>query len=94
MENKLQGAAQGGGATLRSRPGGVPLEPFIHQVGGDDVGGGKADVMFQLNADDPVLSMRKKTFTSRFFPKKCADADGVLGEPYSGVSSKKQHNDL
>ncbi|KAK5871957.1 hypothetical protein PBY51_012696 [Eleginops maclovinus] len=34
MENKLQGAAQGGGTALRSRAGGVPLEPFIHQVGG------------------------------------------------------------
>ncbi|KAF3856753.1 hypothetical protein F7725_017476 [Dissostichus mawsoni] len=31
---QVTGAAQGGGATLRSRPGGVPLEPFIHQVGG------------------------------------------------------------
>ncbi|XP_060926143.1 inositol hexakisphosphate kinase 1 [Limanda limanda] len=34
MDNKLQGAGQGGGASLRLRPGGVPLEPFIHQVGG------------------------------------------------------------
>ncbi|XP_039649845.1 inositol hexakisphosphate kinase 1-like, partial [Perca fluviatilis] len=34
MDNKLQGAAQGGGAALRPRAGGVPLEPFIHQVGG------------------------------------------------------------
>ncbi|KAM8868747.1 inositol hexakisphosphate kinase 1 isoform 1-T7 [Synchiropus picturatus] len=32
MENKLQGT--GGGALLRSRVGGVSLEPFIHQVGG------------------------------------------------------------
>nr|XP_019952295.1 PREDICTED: inositol hexakisphosphate kinase 1 [Paralichthys olivaceus]XP_019952296.1 PREDICTED: inositol hexakisphosphate kinase 1 [Paralichthys olivaceus]XP_019952297.1 PREDICTED: inositol hexakisphosphate kinase 1 [Paralichthys olivaceus] len=34
MDNKLQGAGQGGGASLRLRAGGVPLEPFIHQVGG------------------------------------------------------------
>ncbi|XP_047188403.1 inositol hexakisphosphate kinase 1 [Scophthalmus maximus] len=35
MDNKLQGAGQGGGASLRPRGGGgVPLEPFIHQVGG------------------------------------------------------------
>uniref|UniRef100_G3NID7 Kinase n=1 Tax=Gasterosteus aculeatus aculeatus TaxID=481459 RepID=G3NID7_GASAC len=34
MDNKLQGVGQGGGATLRSRAGGVPLEPFVHQVGG------------------------------------------------------------
>lgn len=32
MDNKLQGAGPGGGASLRSRGGGVPLEPFIHQV--------------------------------------------------------------
>ncbi|XP_037534921.1 inositol hexakisphosphate kinase 1 [Nematolebias whitei] len=32
MDNKLQGA--GGGASLQPRAGGVPLEPFIHQVGG------------------------------------------------------------
>ncbi|XP_068578245.1 inositol hexakisphosphate kinase 1 isoform X2 [Cebidichthys violaceus] len=34
MDNKLQGAGQGGGAALRPRAGGVPLEPFLHQVGG------------------------------------------------------------
>ncbi|XP_060897277.1 inositol hexakisphosphate kinase 1 [Labrus mixtus] len=34
MDSKLQGAGPGGGAILRSRAGGVPLEPFIHQVGG------------------------------------------------------------
>ncbi|XP_029682682.1 inositol hexakisphosphate kinase 1 isoform X1 [Takifugu rubripes] len=34
MDNKLQGTGPGGGATLRPRAGGVPLEPFIHQVGG------------------------------------------------------------
>ncbi|CAJ1052007.1 inositol hexakisphosphate kinase 1 [Xyrichtys novacula] len=34
MDSKLQGAGPGGGASLRSRAGGVPLEPFIHQVGG------------------------------------------------------------
>uniref|UniRef100_A0A8D0CWT2 Kinase n=1 Tax=Sander lucioperca TaxID=283035 RepID=A0A8D0CWT2_SANLU len=34
MDNKLQGAGQGGGAALRPRAGGVHLEPFIHQVGG------------------------------------------------------------
>ncbi|CAG5977860.1 unnamed protein product [Menidia menidia] len=34
MDNKLQGAGPGGGASLRPRAGGVPLEPFIHQVGG------------------------------------------------------------
>ncbi|XP_022597783.1 inositol hexakisphosphate kinase 1 [Seriola dumerili] len=34
MDNKLQGAGQGGGASLRQRGGGVPLEPFVHQVGG------------------------------------------------------------
>ncbi|XP_029358085.1 inositol hexakisphosphate kinase 1 [Echeneis naucrates] len=34
MDSKLQGAGQGGGASLRSRGGGVPLEPFVHQVGG------------------------------------------------------------
>ncbi|XP_026162808.1 inositol hexakisphosphate kinase 1 [Mastacembelus armatus] len=34
MDSKLQGAGQGGGASLRQRGGGVPLEPFIHQVGG------------------------------------------------------------
>ncbi|XP_074493908.1 inositol hexakisphosphate kinase 1 isoform X1 [Sebastes fasciatus] len=34
MDNKLQGAGQGGGAALRPRAGGVPLEPFVHQVGG------------------------------------------------------------
>ncbi|XP_054640138.1 inositol hexakisphosphate kinase 1 [Dunckerocampus dactyliophorus] len=34
MDNKLQGAGPGGGALLRSRGGGVPLEPFMHQVGG------------------------------------------------------------
>ncbi|XP_028285273.1 inositol hexakisphosphate kinase 1 isoform X2 [Parambassis ranga] len=34
MDNKLQGAGPGGGAALRPRAGGVPLEPFIHQVGG------------------------------------------------------------
>ncbi|XP_045932158.1 inositol hexakisphosphate kinase 1 isoform X2 [Micropterus dolomieu] len=33
MDSKLQGAGPGGGASLR-RAGGVPLEPFIHQVGG------------------------------------------------------------
>ncbi|XP_047440008.1 inositol hexakisphosphate kinase 1 [Mugil cephalus] len=34
MDSKLQGAGTGGGASLRQRAGGVPLEPFIHQVGG------------------------------------------------------------
>lgn len=34
MDSKLQGAGTGGGASLRPRAGGVPLEPFIHQVGG------------------------------------------------------------
>ncbi|KAM6948067.1 inositol hexakisphosphate kinase 1 [Lycodopsis pacificus] len=34
MDNKLQGAGQGGVAALRPRPGGVLLEPFVHQVGG------------------------------------------------------------
>lgn len=34
MDSKLQGAGPGGGASLRPRAGGVPLEPFIHQVGG------------------------------------------------------------
>ncbi|KAM7401641.1 hypothetical protein PAMP_016938 [Pampus punctatissimus] len=35
MDCKLQGAGPGGGASLRPRGGGgVPLEPFIHQVGG------------------------------------------------------------
>lgn len=34
MDNKLQGAGTGGGASLRPRAGGVSLEPFIHQVGG------------------------------------------------------------
>ncbi|XP_056130555.1 inositol hexakisphosphate kinase 1 [Lampris incognitus] len=34
MESKLQGAGQGGGASLGPRGGGVPLEPFVHQVGG------------------------------------------------------------
>uniref|UniRef100_A0A3B4YCQ9 Kinase n=1 Tax=Seriola lalandi dorsalis TaxID=1841481 RepID=A0A3B4YCQ9_SERLL len=34
MDSKLQGAGQGGGASLRQRGGGVPLEPFVHQVGG------------------------------------------------------------
>lgn len=32
MDSKLQGTGSGGGATLRPRAGGVPLEPFIHQV--------------------------------------------------------------
>uniref|UniRef100_A0A3Q3WZ80 Kinase n=1 Tax=Mola mola TaxID=94237 RepID=A0A3Q3WZ80_MOLML len=30
----LQGTGSGGGASLRLQAGGVPLEPFIHQVGG------------------------------------------------------------
>lgn len=34
MDSKLQGTGPGGGASLRARGGGVPLEPFIHQVGG------------------------------------------------------------
>ncbi|KAM9860052.1 inositol hexakisphosphate kinase 1 [Aulostomus maculatus] len=34
MDCKLQGAVPGGAASLRSQGGGVPLEPFIHQVGG------------------------------------------------------------
>ncbi|KAM6928476.1 inositol hexakisphosphate kinase 1 [Xenentodon cancila] len=34
MDSKLQGAGSGGGASLRPQRGGVPLEPFIHQVGG------------------------------------------------------------
>lgn len=34
MDNKLQGAGTGGGASLRPRAGGVSLEPFIHQVRG------------------------------------------------------------
>ncbi|XP_030585157.1 inositol hexakisphosphate kinase 1 [Archocentrus centrarchus] len=35
MDSKLQGAGTGGGASLQPRGGGgVPLEPFIHQVGG------------------------------------------------------------
>ncbi|XP_018518844.1 inositol hexakisphosphate kinase 1 [Lates calcarifer] len=34
MDSKLQGAGQGGGASLRPQGGGVPLEPFVHQVGG------------------------------------------------------------
>lgn len=34
MDSKLQGSGSGGGATLRPRAGGVPLEPFIHQVRG------------------------------------------------------------
>nr|XP_020466795.1 inositol hexakisphosphate kinase 1 isoform X2 [Monopterus albus] len=34
MDSKLQGAGPGGGALLRQHGGGVPLEPFIHQVGG------------------------------------------------------------
>ncbi|CAG10758.1 unnamed protein product, partial [Tetraodon nigroviridis] len=34
MDSKLPGPGLGGGATLRPRAGGVPLEPFIHQVGG------------------------------------------------------------
>ncbi|XP_041639887.1 inositol hexakisphosphate kinase 1 [Cheilinus undulatus] len=34
MDSKLHGTGPGGGASLRSRAGGVPLEPFIHQVGG------------------------------------------------------------
>uniref|UniRef100_A0A3Q4MVB8 Kinase n=1 Tax=Neolamprologus brichardi TaxID=32507 RepID=A0A3Q4MVB8_NEOBR len=34
MDSKLQGTGTGGGASLRPRAGGVPLEPFIHQVGG------------------------------------------------------------
>ncbi|XP_008319276.1 inositol hexakisphosphate kinase 1 [Cynoglossus semilaevis] len=34
MDSKLHGSGQGGGASLRQRGGGVPLEPFIHQVGG------------------------------------------------------------
>ena len=33
MDNKLQGTGSGGGASLRLQAGGVPLEPFIHQVG-------------------------------------------------------------
>lgn len=33
MDSKIQGAGPGGGASLRPRAGGVPLEPFIHQVG-------------------------------------------------------------
>uniref|UniRef100_A0A7N6BQT5 Kinase n=1 Tax=Anabas testudineus TaxID=64144 RepID=A0A7N6BQT5_ANATE len=33
MDSKLQGTGPGGGGSLRPR-GGVPLEPFIHQVGG------------------------------------------------------------
>lgn len=35
MDSKLQGAGTGGGASLRPRAGGVSLEPFIHQVGGN-----------------------------------------------------------
>lgn len=38
MDSKLQGAGPGGGASLRQRPGGVPLEPFIHQVGEIETG--------------------------------------------------------
>ncbi|XP_049588940.1 inositol hexakisphosphate kinase 1 [Syngnathus scovelli] len=34
MDSKLQGAGPGSGTPLRSREGGVPLEPFMHQVGG------------------------------------------------------------
>ncbi|XP_061689090.1 inositol hexakisphosphate kinase 1 [Syngnathoides biaculeatus] len=34
MDSKLQGAGPGGDASLQSRGGGVPLEPFMHQVGG------------------------------------------------------------
>ncbi|XP_077458482.1 inositol hexakisphosphate kinase 1 isoform X2 [Stigmatopora argus] len=34
MDSKLQGAGPAAGATLPSREGGVPLEPFMHQVGG------------------------------------------------------------
>uniref|UniRef100_A0A3P8RMU2 Kinase n=1 Tax=Amphiprion percula TaxID=161767 RepID=A0A3P8RMU2_AMPPE len=34
MDSKLQGAGPGGGASLQPQGGGVPLEPFIHQVGG------------------------------------------------------------
>ncbi|XP_055365160.1 LOW QUALITY PROTEIN: inositol hexakisphosphate kinase 1 [Betta splendens] len=34
MDSKLQGTGPGGGGSLRPRGGGVPLEPFIHQVGG------------------------------------------------------------
>ncbi|XP_024119414.1 inositol hexakisphosphate kinase 1 [Oryzias melastigma] len=34
MDSKIQGAGPGGGALLQRQAGGVPLEPFIHQVGG------------------------------------------------------------
>uniref|UniRef100_A0A3P9IVJ4 Kinase n=1 Tax=Oryzias latipes TaxID=8090 RepID=A0A3P9IVJ4_ORYLA len=34
MDSKIQGAGPGGGAILQPQAGGVPLEPFIHQVGG------------------------------------------------------------
>lgn len=44
MDNKLQGAGPGGGASLRPRAGGVSLEPFIHQVGRNGVCFGKASM--------------------------------------------------
>ncbi|RVE72499.1 hypothetical protein OJAV_G00038630 [Oryzias javanicus] len=34
MDSKIQGTGPGGGALLQRQAGGVPLEPFIHQVGG------------------------------------------------------------
>lgn len=50
MDSKLQGAGTGGGASLRPRAGGVPLEPFIHQVGVSE------KLSFRLRPDAVVLS--------------------------------------
>lgn len=55
MDSKLQGAGPGGGASLRLRPGGVPLEPFIHQVGRNGVCFRKAEMNVELHVDDVNL---------------------------------------
>lgn len=55
MDSKLQGAGPGGGASLRLRAGGVPLEPFIHQVGRNGVCFRKAEMNVEPHVDDVNL---------------------------------------
>lgn len=49
MDSKLQGTGPGGGGSLRPRAGGVPLEPFIHQVGRN--GFRKAEIKVEPHPD-------------------------------------------
>lgn len=77
MDNsKLQGTGPGGGASLRPRAGGVPLEPFIHQVGRNDVCFRKADLNVELHVDVNLYLNSHSNVTNIFFSRVCLCAGG------------------